>query len=31
MIYKPEGRPSFDINSYIIDSELSNVSKVIDE
>lgn len=31
MLYKPEGRPSFELLSYIMDSDLSVVSKVINE
>lgn len=31
MLYKPEGRPSFELLSYIIDSSLDTVSKVLNE
>ena len=31
MLYKPEGRPSFELLSYIIDSDLSIVAKVLNE
>ena len=31
MLYKPEGQPSFEILSYIIDSDLNVISKVLDE
>ena len=31
MLYKPEGRPSFELLSYIIDSDLNIISKVLGE
>lgn len=31
MLYKPEGRPSFELLSYIIDSDLNTISKVLNE
>lgn len=31
MLYKPEGRPSFELISYIIDSDLNTVAKVLNE
>lgn len=31
MLYKPEGRPSFELLSYIIDSDLNMIAKVLNE
>lgn len=31
MLYKPEGRPSFEVTSYILDSDLELVGKVLNE
>lgn len=31
MLYKPEGRPSFELLSYVIDSNLETISKVLNE
>lgn len=31
MLYKPEGRPSFELISYIMDTDLSVVGRVIEE
>lgn len=31
MLYKPEGRPSFELLSYVIDSDLNTIAKVLNE
>ena len=31
MLYKPEGAPSFELLSYIVDSDLNTVAKVLNE
>lgn len=31
MLYKPEGRPSFEVLSYVMDSDLNIISRVIGE
>ena len=31
MLYKPEGRPSFELVTYVIDSDLNIISRVIEE
>lgn len=31
MLYKPEGRPSFELLSYLIDSDLTTIAKVLKE
>lgn len=31
MLYKPEGQPSFELISYVVDSNLETIAKVLNE